>query len=1050
MGGGKILKRTKRIFSVVVASLLTVFTLISNLPARTASAAVVVPKIQFASPPVTQYTAGDRVNFNINAPNYGGRVQYRVVLWNDSEKTYYDLWNAGNGYPEKYYTKWQPYGNNIFTLGWIIFDPGSYRITVYAKRAGISNSKTALKGFNCDSYMESVAFTVKSKEATVSSILPLSDVTVMQGETPTLPTKVKAAMSDGFEKEFGVTWGAVNTSNPGTFTIEGTVAGTTKKASIKVNVTAQTAINVYSVVSVSNYLVNVTLRDAISATPEASKFSIKSYNSNTTVPIQSVSLSTDKKTVALTTGYLATNSWYTLTVNNSSLNFIGNQGTTGGISLAAQNKEVAVNGTVYATVTKSPSDVTLTYYSSNTTIATVNQTTGLITGKYPGTATITVYGNKSGYTQVSTTFTVVVGGQTGMYAYATDMEIGVGTQQMPTITKYPYDMTLYFTSSNPYVATVNSNTGLVTGVSQGTSTITITAYYNGYNTVTSTFIVTVRNQGITISATPTVLYESASNDGSLTSGVIDVYLTGSTFVTWSGYDYYESYVDVDNLPYGMSYTVAYVNSTRLRVTITGRAYSHRNADDENIRIIVDKDLVYGGTYDLTSNNVLINFSDNVSVPAAPTGPVVDDIANTFDWTNVSGYTSYSYYEYSVDNGSTWRSCTGKPQFVGDNAYPTSYVQVRVKASGSIPAGQVLRSDKAFTKGTVADTIAPALGMTMSMKFKGDALSYIYLYSDNDDAYIASIEKDKEITEMVVNATDTYLNTQDVPVKLQGTTLGVFKYTQNGAWKFNPSSPIKITEPITLTADFKDLTGNTTRATIKITVGLRISDIAEMTGTVVQGQVYPMPAQVDAIMSDGSTKKVNVTWEPASIDTSTTGDKIALGTVAGYTPKVKLTVTVTPAATIVRIADLADNVEEGTPYIMPRQVLAVMSDGQQKLVDVTWVPPTINTGIPGIYYILGTVAGYTPKVKLTVTVTAITIIKIDDLTKWAKLGQPFAMPTQVEAQMSNGTKRNVNVTWDPAAIDTGVPGIYYAFGTVAGYTPKVKLTVIVSETQPTGK
>lgn len=129
----------------------------SYLPAK---AAVVVPKVQYVSSPKLEYTVGDRVQFNLNAPNYGGRVQYRVVLWKDATKSYSDLWNTA----DRYYTSWKPYGKETFTLGWPIDEPGSYRITIYVKRAGIANSQTALKGYNCDSYMASAAFVVKAKD----------------------------------------------------------------------------------------------------------------------------------------------------------------------------------------------------------------------------------------------------------------------------------------------------------------------------------------------------------------------------------------------------------------------------------------------------------------------------------------------------------------------------------------------------------------------------------------------------------------------------------------------------------------------------------------------------------------------------------------------------------------------------------------------------------------------------------------------------------------------------------------------------------------------
>jgi hypothetical protein len=157
------MKNNKRLLIIAFTFLFTVFASISNIPAQAAVKKTITPEVQFADAPVTEYTAGDRVQFNINSPNYGGKVEYRVVLWDDSQKSYKDLWNETNGYPNRYYTKWQPTGSTIFTLGWPIVEPGNYRITVYAKRVGVASNNAALKGMNCDSYKQSVAFTVKPK-----------------------------------------------------------------------------------------------------------------------------------------------------------------------------------------------------------------------------------------------------------------------------------------------------------------------------------------------------------------------------------------------------------------------------------------------------------------------------------------------------------------------------------------------------------------------------------------------------------------------------------------------------------------------------------------------------------------------------------------------------------------------------------------------------------------------------------------------------------------------------------------------------------------------
>lgn len=148
--------------SLILALMFVLANFLSYIKPNAASKPV-IPQIKFVHAPTTEYTAGDRVKFDIYAPNYSGKVEYRVVLWEDAKKSYRDLWTPANGFSTRYYTKWRPSGKSTFTLGWNITEPGSYRITVYVKRVGIAPSKAYLGKFNCDSYMQSVAFKVKPK-----------------------------------------------------------------------------------------------------------------------------------------------------------------------------------------------------------------------------------------------------------------------------------------------------------------------------------------------------------------------------------------------------------------------------------------------------------------------------------------------------------------------------------------------------------------------------------------------------------------------------------------------------------------------------------------------------------------------------------------------------------------------------------------------------------------------------------------------------------------------------------------------------------------------
>ena len=72
--------------------------------------------------------------------------------------------------------------------------------------------------------------------------------------------------------------------------------------------------------------------------------------------------------------------------------------------------------------------------------------------------------------------------------------------------------------------------------------------------------------------------------------------------------------------------------------------------------------------------------EKLVVPAAPTGPVVNNEKKTFGWSYVPGYATPELYEYSTDSGKQWRQVTSNPQLLGTGNYPAGSVQVRLKAN----------------------------------------------------------------------------------------------------------------------------------------------------------------------------------------------------------------------------------------------------------------------------------------------------------------------------------------------------------------------------------
>lgn len=98
-----------------------------------------------------------------------------------------------------------------------------------------------------------------------------------------------------------------------------------------------------------------------------------------------------------------------------------------------------------------------------------------------------------------------------------------------------------------------------------------------------------------------------------------------------------------------------------------------------------------------------------TTPAAPTAGVVDDSADTFNWTNNPLYPDVSDYEFTLNGGTSWAAATAKPIAVGNVAKAIGQVGVRVKAVGGDNPSAGLFNASAFN--VAAD---PFLAVTVTL------------------------------------------------------------------------------------------------------------------------------------------------------------------------------------------------------------------------------------------------------------------------------------------------------------------------------------------------
>ena len=197
-----------------------------------------------------------------------------------------------------------------------------------------------------------------------------------------------------------------------------------------------------------------------------------------------------------------------------------------GVTVTPSSGTITVGDTQQLATTFDPTDATDTtgvWSSSNGSFATVSSS-GLVTGIAEGTATITFTSNYGSFTD---TCVITVSGipLVGVTVTPSSDTITVGDTLQLTTTFDPTDATDttgVWSSSNDSISTVSSS-GLVTGIAEGSATITFTSNYGSF---TDTCVVTIT----------AVAVASMADFGSIVSGYIAKDLTetvqGDSILTW--------------------------------------------------------------------------------------------------------------------------------------------------------------------------------------------------------------------------------------------------------------------------------------------------------------------------------------------------------------------------------------------------------------------------------------------------------------------------------------------------------------------------------------
>ncbi len=140
---------------------------------------------------------------------------------------------------------------------------------------------------------------------------------------------------------------------------------------------------------------------------------------------------------------------------------------------------VEENTTATINVTNSADIESYTFSSNDTSIATVDSSTGVVTGVTEGTTTITMTGATSGATRTINVTVADLLPVTQAIISNNDLTLSEGDQITIVVSNASELEPYTFSSNDTSIATVDANTGVITGVGAGTTNIVMTGTNSG-------------------------------------------------------------------------------------------------------------------------------------------------------------------------------------------------------------------------------------------------------------------------------------------------------------------------------------------------------------------------------------------------------------------------------------------------------------------------------------------------------------------------------------------------------------------------------------------
>jgi uncharacterized protein YjdB len=187
------------------------------------------------------------------------------------------------------------------------------------------------------------------------------------------------------------------------------------------------------------------------------------------------------------------------------------------------------------TLTISPEGLTPTWSSSETSVATIDASTGEITLVGAGNTTITAtIESTNEYNEASASYSLTVyKGNTTLSFTETELEVNLGDDFTPPTLNNPDEVSITYSSTNTNVATVDESDGTVTIIGSGETQIkAIHTEDNRFYYAEASYKLTVKGtdskENVSLSFNPTVVY-ATQGDASITKPTLTSSVDGLTF-----------------------------------------------------------------------------------------------------------------------------------------------------------------------------------------------------------------------------------------------------------------------------------------------------------------------------------------------------------------------------------------------------------------------------------------------------------------------------------------------------------------------------------------